>query len=191
MPVDEAHRREEETEGEHVFRYLRAVVSWVAAVLATAQHEVFRHNTPVEIFHVHIPGEATTELSALQSIRQDILGRYSEDSPVSGRTQAFFDAQQKRRRTLTDSVHAESALLGILTDETKEILLDVHTIFEYRGHAFKDIGSIFPVSRILCPLLRLRRLTQYRHTARPHLHWQYAQLLLLLLISCRALVEED
>lgn len=144
--MDEAHYQEE-TEGEHVCRYLRAIVAWVAAILAVAQHEVFRHNVPVEVFHIHLPDDATTDLFASQSIQQDVLGRYSEDNPISGRGQAFFDSQQ-RRHTLTGSMHAESALLGILFDDTKEIIPDLRNIFEYNGCAFRDIRSIFPVSRM-------------------------------------------
>ncbi|GJE96958.1 hypothetical protein PsYK624_131680 [Phanerochaete sordida] len=144
VPSDEARRREVETEGEHVYRYLRAIVSWVSAILAVAQHDVFRNHVPVEVYHVHLPSETTSEFSALNSVRQDILGRYSEDTPAARRAQAFFDVQQRRRRPLTDSIHAESALLGILVDETKEALPDVRRIFEHNGHTFKDVGSIFP-----------------------------------------------
>ena len=87
--MDEATRQEEESEGEHVYRYLRAVVSWVSATLTIAQHEVFRSQIPIEVYHVHIPKETHLDMAFLHAIRDELLDGVGKD---------HHDEEQKRKR---------------------------------------------------------------------------------------------
>lgn len=88
------------------------------ASLSLTQHEAFRSSLPLELYIVHVPPSSppADRLTALPSIRAEVLGRFSVDSPEEARAEAFFDAEERMMRTAVfgGSVHTECALLGVL-----------------------------------------------------------------------------
>lgn len=145
-----ADRISDESEGEHVYRYLRAVVSWVTATLSLTQHEIFKYEVPVELYHIHIPPEPTHDLSSLRSLREEVLARLSEDDERHARHS--FDAQERKAIKFHEPVHPESALMGILVDKTaKHKIPGFDAIFNfYDGRVHADVRTIFQVG-ILIP----------------------------------------
>ncbi|KIP01695.1 hypothetical protein PHLGIDRAFT_131155, partial [Phlebiopsis gigantea 11061_1 CR5-6] len=133
--VDEAIRQEEESEGEHVFRYLRAVVSWVAATLTVAQHEVFRAGIPLEVFHIHLPKETRHDIPLFHALRDEVLGELVAHSDEHKRARTYFASQENALRLdAAHSVHAEAALLHLLTDDAAQHSSpELRALFSYRG----------------------------------------------------------
>ena len=140
-----------------MYRYLRAVVAWVAATLSIAQHEVFRRDTSLEVYHVHVPKEASHDLAALHSIREEILGQMPDNTDHHKEIRKFFDNQEQlfqQRHGNTTSVHVEAAMLQLLTDSSiKDKTPELRSLFEYQGRQLYDIGSLFTVRPLLCASL--------------------------------------
>lgn len=148
--MDDTTRREE-SKGEHVYRYLRAIVSWVSATLTVAQHEVFRSKIPIEVYHVHIPKETCHDAASLHALRDEILESVSSDHDKQKRVRKYFEVEEKqfqlRYGDNVCSVHAEAALLGILTNHAdKACTPELRSLFSYKGRPLDDFGSLFVVS---------------------------------------------
>lgn len=184
--LDDAPRREEESEGEHVFRYLRAVVAWVAAALGVVQHEVFRSGVPVEVYHVVVPRAATLPLAppVLHAVRDEVLAQLGDDA-ARGAATKWFEKREKaeRRKPYVAKVHAESALLGILVDEeTRRAVPELRKVFEFNGKLLNNVQSMFAVSYVP-HLPSIRRLRSCLFAARLRVDRQHAQLLRLVLVA--------
>lgn len=126
------------------------------AALALTQHEVFRARTPVELYLVHVPPDRDRRLTALNSIKQEILGRLEDDSDEEARAEAFFDAELRinKPQTFDGSVHTECAVLGILADGGSQSSPPaVHALFEFRGQPLGNLAQIFQVRCVIPPTL--------------------------------------
>ena len=85
-------------------------------------------------------------LTALQSIREDVLGRVPEEQ--QGRARRFFDAQDtgKRRASMAFAVHAESALLGLITADARGTGATLQNIIKTDNDtAYYQMQSVFSV----------------------------------------------
>ncbi|KAF7795760.1 hypothetical protein EIP86_006927 [Pleurotus ostreatoroseus] len=137
---------EQESPGEHVFRYLRAIVSWVNASLSLTQHEIFRNQIPIELYVVHVPPDRDRRLTALEGIQQEILGRLGEDTEEEENAAAFFRDEKRimNPQNFDGSVHTECAVLGILADGgSPHSLPAVRDIFSYHGQPLGNLAEVF------------------------------------------------
>ncbi|PSR77483.1 hypothetical protein PHLCEN_2v7914, partial [Hermanssonia centrifuga] len=135
-------KEEQESAGGHVFRYLRAIVSWVNASLFLTQHEIFRSRVPIELYLVHVPPERGNQLAAFQSIKEEIFGRLPEDQEQN--ISAFFNDEEQTLHKFEGSVHTECALMGILSDAgSSDSPPSIQDIFKYNGNRLGNLPDIF------------------------------------------------
>lgn len=139
---------EQESPGEHVFRYLRAIVAWVNGSLSLTQHEIFRNKIPIELYVVHVSPDRDRRLTALEGIQQEIMGRLEDDSEEEESAEAFFRDEKHIINPLVfdGSVHTECAVLGILADGgSPNSPPGARDIFQYNGQPLGNLAAVFQV----------------------------------------------
>lgn len=99
-----------------------------------------------------MPPDRDRRLTALASIKEEILGSLEDDSEAEDQADAFFRTEDHilSAQVFDGSVHTECALLGILSDGgAKNSSPALRALFEYNGKPLGSLADIFQVSWLL------------------------------------------
>ena len=108
---------------------------------------MFRAGVPIEAYIVHVPPEHHQPLTALPSIKEEILGHLS-GSEEEEFAEEFFETEERilSSKMFEGSVHTECALLGLLAHgglATNSPAL--HALFHYEGKPLPSLPELFQV----------------------------------------------